>query len=108
MKLYLDTTDNKKTLVKLDGQEFIEEYQSPREQQILSVIDKALKKVEADKKDIDSIEVNPGPGSFTGTRVGVAVANALSFALGVKVNGQEPPTFPVYDKKPNITKSKKL
>lgn len=38
-------------------------------------------------KGITAIEVNTGPGSFTGTRVGVAVANALGFALDIPVNG---------------------
>lgn len=38
-------------------------------------------------KDITAIEVNTGPGSFTGTRVGVAIANALGFALNIPVNG---------------------
>ncbi len=37
--------------------------------------------------DVTSIEVDTGPGSFTGTRVGVAVANALGFALNIPVNG---------------------
>ena len=35
----------------------------------------------------DRIVVNIGPGSFTGIRVGVAVARALGFAWGVPVSG---------------------
>lgn len=35
------------------------------------------------------IEVETGPGSFTGLRVGVSVANALGFALGIPVNGKK-------------------
>lgn len=58
-----------------------------------------LKKDKADLSEVDAIEVNPGPGSFTGTRVGVAVANALGFALGIPVNGKIGKiAMPVYEK----------
>jgi tRNA threonylcarbamoyladenosine biosynthesis protein TsaB len=39
-------------------------------------------------QDVDEINVEEGPGSYTGLKVGVSVANALSFALGKKVNGK--------------------
>ena len=39
---------------------------------------------------ITEIEVNPGPGSFTGLRVGAAIANALGYALKIPVNGKRP------------------
>lgn len=38
---------------------------------------------------LKGIEVETGPGSFTGLRVGVSVANALGFALGIPVNGKK-------------------
>lgn len=40
-------------------------------------------------KLLEGIEVETGPGSFTGLRVGVSVANALGFALGIPVNGKK-------------------
>ena len=40
-------------------------------------------------KDLKGIEVETGSGSFTGLRVGVSVANALGFALGIPVNGKK-------------------
>ncbi len=38
--------------------------------------------------DVGEVGVVTGPGSFTGLRVGVSVANAIGFALGVPVNGK--------------------
>ncbi|KKS13454.1 MAG: Universal bacterial protein YeaZ [Candidatus Daviesbacteria bacterium GW2011_GWB1_41_5] len=38
---------------------------------------------------VDEIEVDRGPGSYTGIRVGVSVANALGFALNIPVNGKK-------------------
>ncbi|MDX2287455.1 MAG: tRNA (adenosine(37)-N6)-threonylcarbamoyltransferase complex dimerization subunit type 1 TsaB [Hyphomicrobiaceae bacterium] len=35
--------------------------------------------------DVSSIAVTTGPGTFTGTRIGVAAARALSLALGVPI-----------------------
>ncbi|MEK9176211.1 MAG: tRNA (adenosine(37)-N6)-threonylcarbamoyltransferase complex dimerization subunit type 1 TsaB [Patescibacteria group bacterium] len=88
-KLIIDTTSNKKTTIKLqidiETDEIIEESKS-KSQEALKTIDKLLKKNNLKPQDIDEIEVNTGPGSFTGTRVGVAIANALGFGLGVKVN----------------------
>lgn len=37
---------------------------------------------------LEGIEVEEGPGSFIGLRVGASVAQALGFALNIPVNGQ--------------------
>jgi len=91
-KLVIDTTDNKKTIVKLIAHDFVDEIAEenvPRSQVTLVLIDRLLKKNNLKPTDIEEIEVNTGPGSFTGTRVGVAIANALGFGLEVKVNGSK-------------------
>jgi len=87
MKLFIDSADNLKTIIKLDNAEIIEKYQSPRQQRVLEVIEKALKKKKAKLEDISEIEVNLGPGSFTGLRVGCTIANVLSWVLKVPING---------------------
>ena len=53
-----------------------------RERQLLAEIDKLLKSKELKITDIDGFVAHLGPGeSFTGTRVGIAIINALCFAL---------------------------
>lgn len=57
-------------------------------QVLLLLIAQILKKNNKKITDIKEIKVDRGPGSFTGTRVGVSVASALAFALDIPVNGQ--------------------
>lgn len=54
---------------------------------LLTVIKDQLKAQNADFNDITGIVVYKGPGSFTGLRIGIAVANAMAYALGVPVAG---------------------
>jgi tRNA threonylcarbamoyladenosine biosynthesis protein TsaB len=89
MTLYIDTTNNLKTTVKLGDYTINKSYANPRSQELLTLINQILKKAKASVKEISEIKVNVGPGSFTGTRIGVTVANALAFALGIKVNGKK-------------------
>lgn len=91
-KLIIDTTDNKITTIKLEiggTIDQISQQAKPKSQTALILIDKILKRNKLSPAKIDQIEVNTGPGSFTGTRVGVAIANALGFGLDVKVNGKK-------------------
>lgn len=91
--LILDTSDNKEIMVglKVNNKEYLqaEKIKSNKTQTILPLIDKLLKKHSLKPKDLSGIEVNIGPGSFTGLRVGIAIANALSFALKIPVNGKK-------------------
>ena len=91
--LLLDTSDNKKITVGLDinGREYIntKKITSNKTQIILPMIDRILKKHSLKPEDLSEIRVNEGPGSFTGLRVGLAIANALSFALKIPINGKK-------------------
>lgn len=83
-----------------------------------------LKKAKIKLSEIKAIYVVKGPGSFSGTRTGVAFGNALSLALGVPVAGvkstfdfpaikkipfktAQGPVKPVYSSLPRISRSKK-
>lgn len=89
--LVLDTADNKKITVGLiiNGKNDIQtrEITSNRTQIILSMIDEILKKHALEPKDLSEIKINAGPGSFTGLRIGFAIANAMSFVLKIPING---------------------
>ena len=98
-KLIIDTTDNKKTTIKLRlgrKTDQITQAAKPKSQTALILIDSVIKRNKIMPTEIDEIEVNTGPGSFTGTRVGVSIANALGFGLGIKVN-QKPLVEPKYN-----------
>ena len=58
-------------------------------QVLLPLIMRLLKTENCKLETLQGIEVETGPGSFTGLKVGVAVANALGFALGIPVNGKK-------------------
>ena len=106
MHLYLDSTDNTRVLIRLDGKEFVNHVDSPRNQDVFGFLLSCLAEEHLSQEDLTEIEVNPGPGSFTGTRIGVTIGNALGFALGIPVNGQKKPVEPIYSAPPSITSPK--
>lgn len=89
MKLSIDTSDSKKTIVGLNDKIFEYKTKDFKSQKLLELIDEALKKENIKLTDLSEIEVNLGPGSFTGLRIGVSTANALAWALKIPINGQE-------------------
>lgn len=88
MILKIDTSNNLITKIQLGDVILEEERKKPSEQNVLELIEKVLKKQKLKLEDIISIEINTGPGSFTGLRVGATIANALSFSGNVSVNGK--------------------
>ncbi len=91
--LKIDTTNNKETVISLvvNENEIIKkrELDIHKPQQSLPLINEILIENKLTLKDLDEIKVNTGPGSFTGIRVGVSIANALSFFLKIPVNGKK-------------------
>lgn len=91
--LSIDTSSNKEVVVSLKlGEKTTfkrEEVGNKKSQVILVLIDKLLKDSGFSIKDISGIEVFEGPGSFTGLRVGISVANSLAYSLGIPINGKK-------------------
>lgn len=99
MILTIDTSDKQEVIVSIKGNGDVLKLSSNNEfgsQALLPLILKALKNKSIDFKDLQSIEVNTGPGSYTGLRVGAAAANALGFALQIPVNGKDMETELIY------------
>ncbi len=90
MILYINTSDQKtiKVSLKKEGKVIhsLSKENKYGSQVLLPLIAKLLS---GDWKKLEGIEVETGPGSFTGLRVGVSVANALGFALRIPVNGKK-------------------
>lgn len=100
MILYINTTDQKQVIVSLrnDGKiiDSLGEKNKLGSQVLLPMIEKILELRQLKYLDLKGIEVATGPGSFTGLRVGVSVANALGFALEIPVNSKKIETELVY------------
>jgi len=54
---------------------------------LLEDLDTLLRDADAEPADIDAIVVGTGPGSFTSTRIGLAIARGLALALDVPAAG---------------------
>ena len=107
MILHINTKDSKKVKISLKkGKKTLKVLTEDREygsQVLLPMILKLMKTVNCELhagpsglKTLQGIEVETGPGSFTGLRVGVSVANSLAYSLGIPVNGKEQETDLVY------------
>jgi|SRR3989344_4617728 len=91
--LLIDTSSNEEITVGLrineEEKKLTQKIGEQKAQIVLPMIEKILKKNNLKLKDLTGIEVNTGPGSFTGLRVGVSVANALGFSLRIPVNNKK-------------------
>lgn len=88
MKLYIDTTIRDKVTIAFDKKRFELTSNDSKSQKLLEFIDETLKSIGAIIDDVTQIEVHTGPGSYTGIRIGVAVAQTLAWTLGLNLNGK--------------------
>lgn len=100
MRLYIDTRDSEKVIAGLDKERVESLSKKEKSQAVLQLIEELLEKTGKSFEDIKEIKVETGPGSFTGLRVGISVANALGWVLKIPVNDknikEDGPAEPVY------------
>jgi len=98
--LTIDTSVSAETAIGLvlDGHSQTVRSPSGKEkaQAALPLISKILGENHLTFEDITEIEVATGPGSFTGLRVGIAIANTLATILDVPINGGKSLARPTY------------
>jgi tRNA threonylcarbamoyladenosine biosynthesis protein TsaB len=91
--LKIDTSSNKQISVELNiddkKERIVQDSTFLKSEAGLPAIEKLLNQNKLDIEGIERVDVVRGPGSFTGLRVGVAIANALSFLLKIPVNDKK-------------------
>lgn len=80
MKLYLDLSQSKVSLVRLLDKEKIVAEKSGSD--TLTLIDAILKENKLNLKEIEEVDSFPGPGIYTGLRIAAAIAGAINYSLG--------------------------
>ena len=89
--LFINTSQSNMTVVGIVGKGINKKREASiktSSQTLLPLIDSLIKESGLTLDDISEIKVHSGPGSYTGLRVGVAVANTLGRLLRVPVNGR--------------------
>jgi tRNA threonylcarbamoyladenosine biosynthesis protein TsaB len=103
--LAFDTATDAATSALLDGTRLLGE-RTGVARSLLVDVDALLGAAGASTRDLDALVVGTGPGSFTSTRIGLALARGLALALGIPGAGistldalasSSPATFPVVD-----------
>lgn len=84
-RLIIDTSSEHTIMGIAQGQKVLASHISPHSNQLsqslMPTLQTLLLEAELKLNQLDEIAVGIGPGSYTGTRVGVAVAKSLHFAL---------------------------
>lgn len=74
-----------------DNEKLIDEYKWEAHRQLsdtlLIKIEELLNRNSLDLDGVSGIVVYQGPGSFTGLRIGITVANTLAYALDIPITG---------------------
>ena len=86
LTLAFDTATAVATSALVDGDEVLGERVS-RAQTLLEDVDALLRQAGAHPSDLDRLAVGLGPGSFTGVRIGLAVARGLALSLDLPGSG---------------------
>jgi tRNA threonylcarbamoyladenosine biosynthesis protein TsaB len=86
LTLAFDTATAVATSALVDGDEVLGERIS-RAQTLLEDVDALLRQAGSHPSELDRLAVGIGPGSFTGVRIGLAVARGLALSLDLRGSG---------------------
>ena len=86
LTLAFDTATAVATSALVDGDEVLGERVS-RAQTLLEDIDALLRQAGSHPSELDRLAIGTGPGSFTGVRIGLAVARGLALSLDLPGSG---------------------
>ena len=89
--LAIDSTHGTCSAAFFDGEkvvsEIVEEMERGQAERLIPMIRDVLSKADAGFKDVETVAVTTGPGSFTGVRVGLAAADGIALAAGLPMTG---------------------
>ncbi|WP_423909480.1 tRNA (adenosine(37)-N6)-threonylcarbamoyltransferase complex dimerization subunit type 1 TsaB [Candidatus Spongiihabitans sp.] len=92
--LAIDTSTEACSVAILTGQEIIQKYDlqptgqpAAHSRLVLQMVEDVLQKSSFSLGSLDAIAVNTGPGSFTGVRIGLGVAQGLAYGADLLVIG---------------------
>lgn len=88
--LAIDTsTENCSVALQIGDKVISREMESPREhsQRLLPFVQEVLKEADTQLSEVNGLVVGVGPGSFTGVRIGVSIAQGLAFGADLPVQG---------------------
>lgn len=87
--LFLNTSTKRLVVAIIDNNKILFNYSSENNNElssnIMPIIDRAFENASLKPKDIDTIFVTNGPGSFTGIRIGLTIAKVMAWSLKIKV-----------------------
>src|SRR5512135_2592401 len=86
LTLAFDTATAVATSALVDGDEVLGERVS-RAQTLLEDVDALLRQAGSHPSELDRLAIGTGPGSFTGVRIGLAVARGLALSLDLPGSG---------------------
>ncbi len=88
--LALDTsTENCSVALLIDDRIYSRSEVAPRDhtKKVLPMVDEVLKEADIQLNDLDALAFGRGPGSFTGVRIGIGIAQGLAFGADLPMIG---------------------
>ena len=65
--------------------EYTLSHKKTHSEKLMPLIEDLLKELDLKVQDIDAIAISEGPGSYTGLRIGAAIAKSLAFAVNIPI-----------------------